>query len=288
MTAHFADLELESTKTLAQIQARILEHARRAIRAMNDPTRPQMVRDICTAYLHDVCKRRVEYMRAALRNKSYRDWVDGKVQSFYEFSVESLVVNPPAVWEFEFVEVTGSVNDANWCAGQYRWNRFLGVRPMEPETGWGQVCIAIVHKPNSRFRVGWENRDRLKAMLGRKYRRLVNDARSMSKTEFLAEFHKPAIPRHLQHITMIEQRSGRVLRCGSTGKLVRDISADTLAALTGYTPEEFWREVDFLKRNHGEHVQPFKRDLFEQLLAKPDVVAIIPKQKPKKEKGETP
>lgn len=276
-----AQPEGDSIEQARQLQSRLLERATRAVRASLDESRPQMVRDICKAYL-GVHKNLATYLKAALQNKEVQEWMDGKVQAFMPFTLPSFIVNIPAVWEFEFVEVTGSVNDANWCASQYRWNKFIGVRPLLPDTRFHHFRIPIIHKSNSRFRVGWENRNRLKAMLGSKYRRLVNDARGMGKGEFLEEFHKVAIPRHLQEINEIVQKSGRVLKVGYTGKQVRDITADKLLVLTGYTPEEFWREVDFLKRNNGEHVQPFKRDLFEQALAKPDVVEIIKGQKKKK------
>lgn len=255
-----------------QVEARLQERVRRAALVAVRKDLPPMVRDIARAYF-DVHRRLDVYLKAAFKNQHIRSWMNGEHKVFVPFDLASFIVNVPAIWEFEFVEMIGTVNDANWCAGHYRWKRFNSVRPLSPDTPWNDFRIPILHKPNSRFRAGWENRNRLKALLGPKYRRLVNDARSLTRKVFLEEFHRPATPMDQRDATTVHYRSGRTVTVRLDKKRVRHIEPHVLMKLTGYTPEELWREVDFVKRNHGEHVQPNRYnpqgDLFGVVLENP-------------------
>jgi hypothetical protein len=237
---------IDSLDTAASaVMERLHYRAARAITASRDESKPQIVRDVCAAYL-DVHRNLQAYLTAAFRNENIREWIerDDATSHIAKFDMASFMVNIPATWEFEFAKIVGSVNDAHWCAHQYKWVSFVAVRPLHPLAPFNNIRIPVLHKTNSRFRQGFEGRHSLKTALGSKYRSLVQFARSNTKTYFLEQFNKPAPDRSKQYKQEFPGgMSSWVDIPPYKSKLCRHMTAEELMHKTGYTPEEFWREV---------------------------------------------
>lgn len=212
--------------------------AARALQMSMDESHPPIARDLLRAFAKEVHPNRIAYLRAALKNTEYRAWAEeGKDRHFEnhtcEFNLENLLVYPPARWTFAFTYVVGCVRDANLCAHRYRWDKFVSVQPLGEGDAYSPTRVPICHLPNSRFRIGYEGRKKLKQALGR-HRALVSYARKWTKERFLDEFHQP------------EQGHDGFYKDGKPfhkDKLVPHLAPERLLTLTGYTPEEFWREV---------------------------------------------
>jgi len=240
--------ELSIADEAHAVVGRLQQRAARALMISRNEAKPQIIRDLCAAYL-DVHRNHLAYLHAAFQNPDVKRWVDAgddhKAAGFFQrFSIADFVVNIPAMWEFDFTIAIGTINDANWCAHQYKWVKFIGVKPLHPDYPLNGYRIPIFHKPNSRFRIGYEGRKRMKADLGSKYRSLVNFARKSTKTDFLYEFNQPPPNRTQQ--TKVVWPSGMVSYQDNhpyKSKRCVHIEAAELLRLSGYHPDEFWREA---------------------------------------------
>ena len=223
--------------TSADLQSRITECLRRAVKLFCDEKQTPVLRGVLRAYLHTLCKERPRFVRAALH---YLGAHNLELPSAGRYSLPELILHPPARWEFEHVDVFGTVSDALCCAGRYRTcARFVAVHPVEP--GDPLLCeleplrIPMRHKPTSPWLQSFLRRRQLKDELGSRGRALVGCARGMTKAEFLEQFAaKPG-----EAIGMVD-RHGRAY---TLRRRIPDIPPHALLARTGYTPEEFWREV---------------------------------------------
>jgi hypothetical protein len=223
--------------TTDDVQTRITECLTRAVRIFRDENQTSVVRAVAEAYLYTLCKERIRFLRAALH---YLRSLEIELPEAGRFSLTELIIRPPARWEFEHVDVFGTVSDALCCADRYRTcARFVAVHPVEP--GDPLICpqepmrVPLRHKPTSPWFRALMRRLQLKHELGPRCRALVSCARVMTKTEFLEQFGaKPG-----EQITMTDRRG----RPYTLSRRIPDIPLHRLLARTGYTPEEFWREV---------------------------------------------
>jgi hypothetical protein len=223
--------------TLHEIEARITECLTRAVRIFCGEEQTPVVRAVAGAYLYTLCKHRIRFLRSALH---FLHSLEIELPEAGRYSLAELIVHPPGRWEFEHVDVFGTVSDALCCAGRYRTcAKFLAVHPVEP--GDPLICefepmrIPMRHKPTSPWFRSLMRRLQLKDELGSRCRALVSCARSMTKAEFLEQFGaKPG-----EEIPMVD-RHGRPY---TLRRRIPDIPPHRLLARTGYTPEEFWREV---------------------------------------------
>jgi hypothetical protein len=227
----------EITDQAGCVRARISECLGHAVRILCNEQEPQVVRDVVQGYLYSLCRNRAGFLKAAFRHLSHQDV---ELPTAGRFSLSELIVHPPARWEFEHVDVIGIISDAVSCAGRYRTcSRFLAVHPLELSDPL--ICerepqrIPIRHKPSSPWFQRFVRRQQLKLELGSQYRALVGYARTMTKGEFLEQF----VARPGTSIPMID-RKGRPY---TVTRGIPDISTYKLLNRTGYTPEEFWREV---------------------------------------------
>lgn len=179
-------------------------------------------RDVASAFLN-MAKRRPEFLRAAFRNTQLQE---------RNRSVEDVVIRTPARWEFEHVVVFGPVEDAYSMAGRYRLaSKFIAVHPIEVSDPIEQShCIPYFHKDDSPYRKAYVGRMELKHQLG-SWRSLVSRARKSTKKRFLSHWYA-------SKGTEVPNGDG-----STTVKTMKDMSDAKLLARTGYTPEEFWREV---------------------------------------------
>lgn len=259
--------------TAEELNERLNYKAVRALLVSRCEAKPQLMRDVCAAYL-EVHRNLAQYLHAAIRNPDIKAWIESgddyrSVGFTQRFDLAEFMLNLPALWEFEFTKIVGTVNDANWCAAQYKWVHFIGVRPVHPAYPCGRMRIPIFHKANSRFRIGYEGRKALKRSLGSQFRSLVNFARKSTKKDFLSEFHMPPPDRSKQQ--RVEYPGGMIGYddiAPYRSKRCVHLEAEELLKKTGYTSEEFWREV----KQPGT-VAPRKPQL-ELLLALPKEVNI--------------
>lgn len=223
--------------TPSEIQSRIQQCLTRAVRIHCDQARPQVERDLVRAYLYTLCRQRARFLSAAL---GYLRSHELDLPQTGGLSLPELIVHPPARWEFQYVDVFGTVGDAFCCAARYRTcAQFLAVHPVAPADPL--FCpeepsrIPMRHKLTSPWFQAYRRRGQLKHELGTRHRSLVGYARSMTKREFLEQFEaKPGAV-----IPMVDRKG----RAYTLSKRVSDVSRHALVERTGYTPEEFWREV---------------------------------------------
>ena len=102
------------------------------------------------------------------------------------WTAEVIRQDPPLRVEFAHVTVLGTFAEA-WAASQHKttWGAFLGVAPLRPDDPLHPTRIMYLYKPSSPSRQGYERRQGLKRVLGRKARKLVTAAMRRTKTEFL-------------------------------------------------------------------------------------------------------
>jgi len=219
------------------VQNRITQCLTRAVKTYCDGNQPVVVRDVLKAYLFSLCKNRVDFLRSAFRCLNS---VGMELPETGRFSLSELIVHPPARWEFEHLDLFGTVSDAVSCAGRYRTcAKFVAVHRLE--IGDPLLCpmegrrIPLRHKSTSPWFQALNRRMQLKHQLGSRSRALVGYARKMTKTEFLEQFNTPKG----QQIKMTDKQGRPYTR----QRLIPEIPVYRLLALTGYTPDEFWREV---------------------------------------------
>ena len=91
-------------------------------------------------------------------------------------------------------EVLSACKNKNWGDGPY-------ILPLEPDDPIGGIRIGYVYKPSSLYNMRFEQRNRLKELLGKQYRKLVGTAKYWTKTIFMRDL-KPdeanAIRRRIQ------------------------------------------------------------------------------------------
>jgi hypothetical protein len=223
--------------TAQQIHVRIRECLSRAVRIYCDQTRLPVVHAVLEAYLFTLCRERVGFLRSALR---YLHIKRIPLPDDGPFSLTELIVHPPARWEFEHVDVFGTVSAALCCARRYRiCARFVRVHPMQNDdpliSDREPNRIPMCHKSTSPWFQAFLRRQRLKNELGSRHRSLVGYARKTTKAEFLEQF----AARPGAEIPMIDRKG----RSYTLRRLIPDISLDALLTRTGYTPAQFWREV---------------------------------------------
>ncbi len=225
------------------VQARITECLTRAVKIYCDEAESQVVRDVTKAYLYTLCRERPRFLLAALQ---YLRGLNLDLPTAGRYCLPELIVQTPARWEFEHVDVFGVVSDALSCAGRYRTcSSFVAVHPVQ--TGDPLICdlepmrIPMRHKPTSPWFIAFRRRRHLKDQLGSRCRALVGHARKLTKREFLEEFSRRPTPVELRrHFT---SPSGKQTWAPDPNKRITHVEAHELLSRTGYTPEEFWREV---------------------------------------------
>lgn len=75
-------------------------------------------------------------------------------------------------------EVLSACKNKNWGDGPY-------ILPLEPNDQVGGCRIGYVYKPSSLYNMRFEQRNRLKQMLGKQFRKLVGTAKYHTKTIFM-------------------------------------------------------------------------------------------------------
>jgi hypothetical protein len=99
---------------------------------------------------------------------------------------ESLQMFPVVRVEFEHAFVLGQLGESLSIARQKAWGGFLGVRPLDPHDPIDPLRAVFAFKDSAAYQQRFEQRGRLRRMLGKCYAPLVLKAFRSGKAEFLA------------------------------------------------------------------------------------------------------
>lgn len=171
---------------------------------------------------------------------------------------QSIRRTPPLRWEFEYVLAWGGLEVMRWASGKSGWGSVKWVAPILPEDPIHPMYLECIHKPNSKFRQGMEQRFWMKKMLGKRHAPLVQKCRRNSKTQFL------------QWIADAPADYERVLKQRAEGKsgvvLYPPDSEQVIMRRLFMTPGEFWKYARGLPipPTHPCRQQPVQRLLFTE------------------------
>jgi hypothetical protein len=207
-------------------------------------------RAVAQALINTLLPRHREFMLAAVRNRAIRE--------HHDITSEDLIFKTPARWEFSNVNVFGDVQSATCIAGRYRVAAgFVAVHPLLPDDPFpNHRCIPYQHKPHSPYAITYRRRSELKHQLGSR-RSIVTRAWKMSLSEFLAQWRV----RKGEDVSWESRKMNPQTRkfhpeTVTKMKCMKDMTDAELLKRTGYTPEQFWREV-----HNPNTVTPLKPEL---------------------------
>lgn len=122
-------------------------------------------------------------VEACLRNKTVREMIAAS----RPYSEESLRRHPIVRIEFEQAFAVGCMGECLDATKNKHWGDGPWLMPLQPDDPVSPDRILYVYKPESLYNRRFEQRRRLKELLGREHRRLVGRAMSMRKRDFLAD-----------------------------------------------------------------------------------------------------
>ncbi len=120
---------------------------------------------------------------ACLANERVKFYLDDHSPGW---SRSSLEVSPVVRVEFEHAFVLGRLGESLSAARHKAWGAFLGVRPLEAGDPVHPCRVAYAFKADAPYQKRFEQRRRLRRMLGKEYAGLVPRAMGSGKAEFLA------------------------------------------------------------------------------------------------------
>lgn len=126
-------------------------------------------------------------IQAALANKDIQGYLRD-LMSPRLWTIDGIRRNPTCRVEWEHVTVIGGVGESLAAARHKNWGQFLGVQPLKPEDPVHWCRILFIYTDTSPYNRRVEQRKALKRILGRKHRKLVTQAMSSTKQEFLTHW----------------------------------------------------------------------------------------------------
>lgn len=149
---------------------------------------------------------------------------------------ESIRRAPPMRWEFEFVIAFGGMEVMRWSKNKSGWGKLLWIAPLQADDPCHPMFLECVHKPESKFRKGLEQRRWMKRKLGKRHAPLVGKARTYTKADFVHEVENAAAK---FAETMIEKAAGKP---GAVVLFPED-SLSMIRRRLQMTPGEFWQHA---------------------------------------------
>lgn len=137
---------------------------------------------------------------ACLRNRCMQGYLEDPTSMV---TVESILRNPTVRIEYEQARAIGGVGECLAATKGKNWGKGPWVLPLEPEDWFFSDRITYVFKENSLYNRRFEQRRRMKRLLVKEYRSLVQEAKSSTKGNFVKRLTR-------DHITAIR----RVFRVG--------------------------------------------------------------------------
>lgn len=124
---------------------------------------------------------------AALANHNIQDYLaDPRPPRLW--TIDGVRRNPTCRVEWDDAVVIGGIGDSLAAARHKNWGSFIGVLPLQPDDPVHWCRILYLYKPTSPYNRRVEQRKALKRILGRKHRKLVTQAMSCTKREFLTHW----------------------------------------------------------------------------------------------------
>ena len=143
---------------------------------------------------------------------------------------ESIRKNPTVRVEFEQAIAIGGVGETLNATRNKHWGDGPWIMPLEPDDEFFTDRITYLYRPNSVYNRRFEQRNRLKQLLGKNHRKLVSDAKYFTKEIFLKRLTK----RQTQAIQQILGTSPEVFWRAAQGKIFLTLPS-----------REIQREFDF-------------------------------------------
>ena len=135
---------------------------------------------------------------AALANRFVQGFIS---DSSLPYTTSSVRNSPPLRLEYEHATAIGELGTCLRVTKHKTWGAGPYVMPLRPEDPFDPFRVLYVHKPSSVHRRRYEQRCRLKQLLGADYRSLVTAAQRTGKRQFLQQLTPEqaiAIRRRLQ------------------------------------------------------------------------------------------
>lgn len=123
-------------------------------------------------------------VEAYLGNETVREMI---ADPSLPYSEESLRRHPIVRIEFEQAFAVGGIGECLDATKHKHWGDGPWLMPLEADDPVSPDRVLYVYKPESLYNRRFEQRRRLKELLGREHRRLVGRAMSMRKKNFLAD-----------------------------------------------------------------------------------------------------
>ena len=120
---------------------------------------------------------------ACLQNECVRILIDEPEFPFY--TVEYFQESPLVQIDYEEAYAIAAIDDGLAVTSRKRWGDGPWILPLARDEYVDPYFITYSYKPNSKRRQRFEQRQRLKELLGRKHRTLVKLAQRNTKTRFL-------------------------------------------------------------------------------------------------------
>jgi hypothetical protein len=119
----------------------------------------------------------------ALANHCVRAFIDDPA---LPYSIESVRLSPDVRVEFAEAIAIGDLFGSLRATRSKHWGDGPVIRPLQPDDPVDPVRLLYIYRPSSRLRRRYEQRVRLKDLLGRRYRQLVGRAYRQTRRSFLA------------------------------------------------------------------------------------------------------
>lgn len=127
-------------------------------------------------------------VEACLANRCVQEYIADPAWS--EWTCESVRVSPTVRVEYEQAIAIGDLGSCLSATGSKRWGDGPWVLPLEPDDVFFPDRVTYVYRHNSVYNRRFEQRQRLKELLGKRWRPLVATAKRRTKTIFLQELTK--------------------------------------------------------------------------------------------------
>ena len=127
-------------------------------------------------------------VEAALANHDVQRYI---ADPALPYSVAGVRQHPDVRVEYAEAIAIGDLGSCLFATRNKHWGDGPYIRPLEADDPVDHMRVLYVYKENSRFNRRYEQRRRLKELLGRRYRPLVSSAKSHTKRVFLANLADP-------------------------------------------------------------------------------------------------
>jgi hypothetical protein len=104
------------------------------------------------------------------------------------WTIDGVRRNPTCRVEWRDAIVIGGIGESLAAARHKNWGSFIGVLPLQPDDPVHWCRILYLYKTTSPYNRRFEQRTALKQILGRKHRKLVTQAMSSTKRDFLTHW----------------------------------------------------------------------------------------------------